>query len=176
MQNKSLQEGVITNQPKLSKYDSVMFFLKQSFKKHDGSEGSRRFRCDAKGAIAQDIANNYKQNQLVQVTGMITDVKAKKKNDEGEWVELVDQFGDNVWEKVINVNAIKKLGEAAMTKPIEQRMGYTASTPAKGPVHATPPLPKQPTPIFKNNANMVQPQAYKRNPIIENEFTDDVPF
>lgn len=172
MQNKVLIEGIITNQPSLSKFDSVMVFIKQTFKKNDGKESSTRFRCEAKGAIAQEIASNYLQNQFVQLTGILRDTKAKKKNDEGTWVELMDQFGDQVWEKCIYITAIQKLGSysAEATKDREAAMSFA---PKKTPAHIPPPLPKQPTPVFKKNIN---PAPHYQQPMEEENPFEELPF
>ncbi len=163
MENKTILEGVILNQPKLTDFGSTLLRIKntKTYKKKDGSPGESTYTAVVSvewRKLAEEVVNRFKQNDLVRVEGELK----KKKTDK------VDQDGTEIWEtwiKALTINYLpnggsmtnhealqpKPSGPVYGTKPLEDRMGYPpkAVLPDQAPYQAV----KQPTPIFKKNPN-----------------------
>lgn len=187
MENKVRIEGTITNEFTLSKYNTIMIFLKHSYKKKDGTMGGFSITINARDRVAQEAAARFKRNDVVRVEGILVPKVSKFKNDNGEWIEKLDQNGKEVWEMTVlahSINALTNMQSVIPQKPLEERMGYNpANPPAKGPAYIPKGLPAQP-PYNKNKNqpgssfdNQPLPVAVEDpNQVFEEIFDNDLPF
>ena len=178
MENKTIFEGVILNQPKLTDFGSTLLRVKntRTYKKKDGSQGETTYTAVVSvewRKLAEEVVNRFKQNDLVRVEGELK----KKKTDK------VDQNGDEIWEtwlKALSINALPDMQSVAegivqLERDAKRPMKTTGTQlPQKPPYKQTTPFKNQPQSSFDSQPMPIPLED--PNQAFEEVFEGDLPF
>jgi|GEM_PF-5596722 len=183
MENKTIFEGVVLNQPKLTDFGSTLLRVKntRTYKKKDGSQGETTYTAVVSvewRKLAEEVVNRFKQNDTVRVEGELK----KKKTDK------VDQNGDEIWEtwiKALTVNALPNM-QSVVEGIVQLERDAKKPMKSSGPVYQPTQLPQKP-PYKQSMGLKNQPQSSfdsqpmpipleDPNQAFEEVFEGDLPF
>lgn len=164
MENKTILEGTVLSDIKLSEFGSTLFRIvnKTTYTTKEGKTQESTYTgvVTARGQTAQIAVDRFKKGDTVRVEGKLTKKKTAK----------LDSEGTEIWETWITAYRIDAMTGQQNLAPLPEKLQSTPAT-IKQNLHYE--AVKQPTPVFKKQVNTYEQQQSTTPREI---FSDEDPF